>query len=70
MGDELAGLVDRAGEAGPVGRRLLGLDRFGVRFRVQGRSGCYDLRVPFAGALDGVDGFAAAVDHLLTCGPA
>ncbi|WP_236826594.1 MULTISPECIES: DUF2470 domain-containing protein [unclassified Blastococcus] len=50
--------------------RLLGLDRFGVRFRVQGRSGCYDLRVPFAEALDDVDGFAAAVDHLLTCGPA
>ncbi|MGY2004837.1 DUF2470 domain-containing protein [Blastococcus sp. SYSU DS1024] len=50
--------------------RLLGLDRFGVRFRVQGRNGCYDLRVPFAEGLDAVDGFAAAVDHLLTCGPA
>ncbi|MCF6744215.1 DUF2470 domain-containing protein [Blastococcus sp. KM273128] len=50
--------------------RLLGLDRFGVRFRVQGRDGCYDLRVPFAESLAGVDGFAAAVDHLLTCGPA
>ncbi|MGY1887401.1 MULTISPECIES: DUF2470 domain-containing protein [unclassified Blastococcus] len=50
--------------------RLLGLDRFGVRFRVQGRNGCYDLRVPFTEALDDVDGFAAAVDHLLTCGPA
>ncbi|SEL94902.1 hypothetical protein SAMN04515665_12415 [Blastococcus sp. DSM 46786] len=50
--------------------RLLGLDRFGVRFRVQGRDGCYDLRVPFAEALDGVDGFATAVDHLVSCGPA
>ncbi|WP_324275314.1 hypothetical protein [Blastococcus brunescens] len=50
--------------------RLLGLDRFGVRFRVQGRSGCYDLRVPFGSPLDGPAGFAAAVDHLLTCGPA
>jgi hypothetical protein len=50
--------------------RLLGLDRFGVRFRVQGRSGCYDLRVPFDAPLDGVDGFGAAVDSLLTCGPA
>ena len=50
--------------------RLLGLDRFGVRFRVQGRHGCYDLRVPFVDALDDVDGFAAALDHLLTCGPA
>ncbi|TFV73006.1 DUF2470 domain-containing protein [Blastococcus sp. CT_GayMR19] len=50
--------------------RLLGLDRFGVRFRVQGRSGCYDLRVPFAAALDGPAGVGAAVDRLLVCGPA
>ena len=50
--------------------RLLGLDRFGVRFRVEGRSSCYDLRVPFAQPLDGPAGLAAAVDHLLTCGPA
>ncbi|TFV48913.1 DUF2470 domain-containing protein [Blastococcus sp. TF02A-35] len=50
--------------------RLLGLDRFGVRFRVQSRRGCYDLRVPFAVPLTGPEGFADAVDHLLTCGPA
>jgi hypothetical protein len=50
--------------------RLLGLDRFGVRFRVQSRSGCYDLRVPFAAALDGPAGVGAAVDRLLVCGPA
>lgn len=50
--------------------RLLGLDRFGVRFRVQSRRGCYDLRVSFAEPLDGVEGFGAAVEHLLTCGPA
>jgi hypothetical protein len=50
--------------------RLLGLDRFGVRFRVQGRTGCYDLRVPFGFPLDGPAGFRAALDHLLTCGPA
>ncbi|TFV62082.1 UNVERIFIED_ORG: DUF2470 domain-containing protein [Bacillus sp. AZ43] len=49
--------------------RLLGLDRFGVRFRVQGSRGCYDLRVPFAAPLDGPDGFAGALDTLLTCGP-
>ena len=48
--------------------RLLGLDRFGVRYRVQSRSGCYDLRVPFAAPLDGRTGFSAAVDRLLTCG--
>ncbi|MCA0146958.1 DUF2470 domain-containing protein [Blastococcus sp. LR1] len=50
--------------------RLLGLDRFGVRFRVQSRRGCYDLRVPFAAPLSGSEGFAGAVDDLLTCGPA
>ena len=49
--------------------RLLGLDRFGVRFRVQSRSGCYDLRVPFAAPLDGPAGLGAAVDRLLTCRP-
>ncbi|MGY2067135.1 DUF2470 domain-containing protein [Blastococcus sp. SYSU DS0619] len=50
--------------------RLLGLDRFGVRFRVQSRQGCYDLRVSFEAPLHDVDGVAAALDHLLTCGPA
>jgi hypothetical protein len=50
--------------------RLLGLDRFGVRYRVQGRGGCYDLRVPFAEPLDGPAGFAAAVERLLSCHPA
>ncbi|TQN35671.1 hypothetical protein FHU33_4899 [Blastococcus colisei] len=65
----LCGRVQRwAGRHDDV--RLLGLDRFGVRFRVQSRSGCYDLRVPFASPLDGPAGFAAAVEHLLTCGPA
>jgi len=49
--------------------RLLGLDRFGVRYRVQGRSGCYDLRVPFDRPLDGPAGFADAVAGLLTCRP-
>jgi hypothetical protein len=37
---------------------------------VQSRSGCYDLRVPYASPLDGPAGFAEAVAHLLTCGPA
>jgi hypothetical protein len=50
--------------------RLLGLDRFGVRYRVQSRSGCYDLRVPFPAPLDGSAGFGDAVAGLLACGPA
>jgi hypothetical protein len=49
--------------------RLLGLDRFGVRFRVQGRSACYDLRVPFVAPLDDPPGFAAAIEDLLVCAP-
>ncbi|MGY1826613.1 MULTISPECIES: DUF2470 domain-containing protein [unclassified Blastococcus] len=68
LGRLCARVQDWAGRRDDV--RLLGLDRFGVRFRVQGRSGCSDLRVPFTEALDDVEGFAAAVDHLLTCGPA
>jgi hypothetical protein len=50
--------------------RLLGLDRHGVRFRVEARSSCYDLRVPFPAPLTGGDGLAAALHTLLTCGPA
>jgi hypothetical protein len=49
---------------------LLGLDRFGIRYRVEGRSGCYDLRVPFASPLPGPAAFAAAIGHLDACGPA
>jgi hypothetical protein len=47
--------------------RLLGLDRFGIRYRVQSRHGCYDLRVPFAEPLDRPAGFGAAVATLLSC---
>ena len=50
--------------------RLLGLDRFGVRYRVQSRHGCYDLRVPFAEPLDRPSDFGDAVGRLLSCGPA
>jgi hypothetical protein len=50
--------------------RLLGLDRFGVRYRVQSAHGCYDLRVPFAEPLDGPARLGAAVARLLACGPA
>jgi uncharacterized protein DUF2470 len=49
---------------------LLGLDRHGVRFRVQARRSCYDLRVPFPAALTDGAGLAAALHTLLTCGPA
>ena len=50
--------------------RLLGLDRHGVRFRVEARRSCYDLRVPFREPLADGSGLGAALDVLLTCGPA
>jgi hypothetical protein len=63
----LAGRVRRR-----VGRhddvRLLGLDRFGIRYRVQSRHGCYDLRVPFAAPLTDAADFGSAVENLLICG--
>jgi hypothetical protein len=49
--------------------RLLGLDRFAVRFRVQSRRDCYDLRVPFAAPLDGTESFGRALRALVACGP-
>jgi hypothetical protein len=75
MGEQCDALIQLAARVQRrVGRsdhvRLLGLDRFGVRYRVQSRSGCYDLRVPFAAPLEGPAGFAEAVAGLLTCGPA
>jgi hypothetical protein len=48
---------------------LLGLDRFGVRFRVTGRRSGYDLRVPFTAPVAGPEGFGEAVRALLTCSP-
>ncbi|MGY1716487.1 DUF2470 domain-containing protein [Geodermatophilus sp. SYSU D01106] len=50
--------------------RLLGLDRHGVRFRVEARRSCYDLRVPFREPVSDGAGVGAALDVLLTCGPA
>jgi hypothetical protein len=46
---------------------LLGLDRFGVLFRVEHRRGCYDLRTPFPAPLAGPDDVPAAVRGLLAC---
>ncbi len=49
---------------------LLGLDRHGVRFRVEAPGSCYDLRVPFRAPLADGSGLGAALEVLLTCGPA
>ncbi|WP_100500444.1 DUF2470 domain-containing protein [Geodermatophilus chilensis] len=46
---------------------LLGLDRHGVLFRVEPRTGCYDLRTPFPAPLTSTGELSAAVRTLLTC---
>ena len=46
---------------------LLGLDRHGVLFRVEPRTGCYDLRTPFPAPLTSTGELPAAVRTLLTC---
>ncbi len=54
-----------------AGRRddvcLLGLDRFGVRFRVESLRGGYDVRVAFPEPLTSSAQFAGAVGGLLSC---
>ena len=54
----------RAGDD-PV--HLLGLDRHGVLFRVEPRTGCYDLRTPFPAPLTSTGELPAAVRTLLAC---
>jgi hypothetical protein len=46
---------------------LLGLDRHGVLFRVEPRSGCYDVRTPFPAPLVSTGELPAAVRSLLAC---
>jgi hypothetical protein len=46
---------------------LLGLDRYGVLFRVEPRTGCYDLRTPFPAPLTSTGELPAAVRALLAC---
>ena len=46
---------------------LLGLDRHGVLFRVEPRTGCYDLRTPFPAPLTSTGELPSAVRTLLTC---
>ncbi|MGY1741447.1 MULTISPECIES: DUF2470 domain-containing protein [unclassified Blastococcus] len=49
------------------GVHLLGVDRFGVLFRVECPASHYDLRVPFPAAVADRPAFAAALAELLTC---
>jgi hypothetical protein len=56
----------RAGD----GVHLLGLDRFGVLFRVEQRRSCYDLRTPFPAPLPDAAELGPALASLLACSPA
>ncbi|RBY74430.1 DUF2470 domain-containing protein [Blastococcus sp. TF02-09] len=47
--------------------RLLGLDRFGVRYRVESPRGGYDVRVAFPEPLTQIEAFTDAVGNLLGC---
>jgi len=47
--------------------RLLGLDRFGVRYRVESPRGGYDVRVAFPEPLTRSEQFADALRSLLSC---
>jgi hypothetical protein len=49
------------------GVHLLGVDRFGVLFRVECPHSHYDLRVPFPAAADDRTAFGAALGGLLRC---
>src|SRR5688500_3322241 len=62
---ELRGRVQAWAGDDPV--HLLGLDRHGVLFRVEPRTGCYDLRTPFTAPLTATGELPAAVRTLLTC---
>lgn len=68
-GEALAGLRVRvqswAGRRDDV--RFLGLDRFGVRYRVESARGGYDVRVAFPEPLTRAEEFAGAVGELLAC---
>jgi hypothetical protein len=65
-------VVDRLAERLPTtlrrGRvRPLGLDRYGVRLRVENDEGDHDVRLPFAKPVDDVTGLSQAIRILMGC---
>jgi hypothetical protein len=66
--DVLARLVSRL--PAPLRRgqvRPLGLDRYGVRFRVEGEDGDHDIRLPFHKPVDDMNGLSQAIRVLMGC---
>jgi hypothetical protein len=47
--------------------RPLGLDRYGVRFRVEGNDGDHDVRLPFHKPVDDMTGLSQAIRVLMGC---
>jgi Domain of unknown function (DUF2470) len=47
--------------------RPLGLDRYGVRFRVEGNDGDHDIRLPFHRPVDDMTGLSQAIRVLMGC---
>jgi hypothetical protein len=47
--------------------RPLGLDRYGVRLRVEGEDGDHDVRLPFGKPVDDVQGLSQAIRILMGC---
>lgn len=67
-GDVVARLVSRL--PAPLRRghvRPLGLDRYGVRFRVEGDDGDRDIRLPFHKPVDDMAGLSQAIRVLMGC---
>lgn len=67
-GDVVARLVSRL--PAPLRRghvRPLGLDRYGVRFRVEGHNGDHDIRLPFHKPVDDMTGLRQAIRVLMGC---
>ena len=67
-GDVVARLVSRL--PAPLRRghiRLLGLDRYGVRFRVEGDDGDRDIRLAFHKPVDDMIGLSQAIRTLMGC---
>jgi uncharacterized protein DUF2470 len=67
-GDVVARLVSRVPAALRRGQvRPLGLDRYGVRFRVEGNDGDRDIRLPFHKPVDDMTGLSQAIRVLMGC---
>ena len=67
-GDVVARLVSRL--PAPLRRgqvRPLGLDRYGVRFRIEGNDGDDDIRLPFHKPVDDMTGLSQAIRVLMGC---